>query len=237
VRNVILIILFLIYELTFAQQTIAFQGFENTAQDSWTFTPPTQNPSIPIVQVGVENYGAGYARTGNFCCRLGGGSTTCGTGSANCVNGAPNGGSCNNNANGQELSFNAVNIAGFTDVTLSIGYRTHILCGSGGPGLDASDRIFFEVQLDGGPWITAATVNGANDCIFNYNTNPVQCGSNTAIANPYIYEVPECTETIAFRVRISVNRADEVVYVDDIHLQGIPGGIVFNPIQIQHIDP
>jgi hypothetical protein len=33
-----------------------------------------------------------------------------------------------------------------------------------------------------------------------------------------------------------INRSDEVLYVDDARLTGDPGGVVFNPIFIQHID-
>ncbi|MFN4123968.1 MAG: hypothetical protein ACK4GL_11785 [Flavobacteriales bacterium] len=220
-----------------AQQTIAFQGFESSAQDNWNFTPPTQNPSLPQVIVGIGNFGVGYSRTGNNSCRLGGGSTTCGTGSSNCVNGSGSGGSCSNNLNGLEVEFAPIDVSGFTDLTISVGYRTHILCSNGGSGLDASDRVFFEVQLNGGAWNTVATILGSNDCTWTYTTNPVQCGGNPAVANPYIYHIPECTSTVAFRVRILINRTDEVFYVDDVTLSGTPGGIVFNPIQIQHIDP
>lgn len=220
-----------------AQQTIAFQGFESSALDNWNFTPPSQNPNLPQVTVGPGNYGAGYSRTGNNSCRLGGGSTTCGTGSANCVNGSGSGGSCSNNLNGQEVSFEPIDVSGFTDVNVSVAYRTHILCGNGGSGFDASDRVFFEVQLNGGAWNTVATILGGNDCVWTYTTNPVQCGGNPAVANPFVYQIPECTSTVAFRVRILINRTDEVFYIDDVALSGTPGGIVFNPIQIQHIDP
>jgi hypothetical protein len=72
--------------------------------------------------------------------------------------------------------------------------------------------------------------------LWSYATNPVQCAANTPVANPFEYNVPECTNTIAFRVRLLINRSDEVLYVDDVRLTGEPGGIVFNPILIQHID-
>lgn len=216
------------------QQTIAFQGFEASGADNWNFTPPTQNFAAPILQVGSGNYGLGFAKTGSFSCRLGGGSTACGTGSANCVLGTGSGGSCTNNQNGQEVTFDAVNVSGFTNIKVAVSYRTHSSCQ--GLGFDATDRVFFEVQLNGGAWSTIATINGANDCIWTYATNPVACGGNTPVANPFEYEVPECTNTVAFRVRILVNRSDEVLYVDDVRLTGFPGGIVFNPILIQHID-
>lgn len=218
-----------------AQQTIAFQGFEGQAQDNWNFTPPTQNPNAPILLVGPSNYGAGYASTGTFSCRLGGGSTACGTGSANCVNGSPSGGSCNNNLNGQAVLFDAVDVSGFTNIELSVSYRTHTFCQ--GVGLDASDRVFFEVQLNGGAWQTISTINGSGDCVWTYATNPVQCGGDTPVPNPFSYNVPECTSTVAFRVRILINRSDEVLYIDDVLLTGELGGGGLGPIQIQHIDP
>jgi hypothetical protein len=52
-------------------------------------------------------------------------------------------------------------------------------------GFDATDRMFFEVQLDGGVWTTIATLNGSSDCVWNYATNPIQCSASTPVANPF----------------------------------------------------
>lgn len=217
-----------------AQVTIAFQGFENTPADNWSFTPPSQNNVAPVVTVGAGSYGAGYAATGTGSIRAGGGSNACGSGSANCINGAGNGGSCSNNFNGATVEFAPVNISCYTGVSLSAAHRTHVSCGGQGQGLDGPDRLFFEVTLNGGAWTTLATIQGTGNCAWDYTTNPVVCGGSP-VANPYVYSVPAGTQTVAFRVRIQRDRADEVFYLDNITLTGTP--VPLPPVSIQHIDP
>jgi len=208
------------------QVTIAYQGFEGNASDTWGFTPPTQNPALPQVLVGANNYGAGYAAVGNNSMRIGGGSTTCGNGGSNCLNGVSNGADCGNNKNGLSLQLQAVDIPCYNNVKVSVAYRTHVLCSGEGQGFDAGEKIFFEVSLNGGAFIAASTVNGFINCNWNFTSTSVLCagGPGPAVPNPFVYSVPIGTNTIAFRVRINVDRADEVLYLDDIKLTGEPSG-------------
>lgn len=215
-----------------AQTMIAFQGFEGTGADNWAYTPPTQNNTAPILPVGAANYGVGFAATGNFSMRAGGGGTACGSGSSNCMTGSSNGGTCMNNSNGDIVQFAPIDIQCYSNVTISAAYRTHIVCI--GAGLDAADRLFFEVSLNGGGWTTVATIIGTNNCVWNYTTNPVVCGG-TPVANPYVYNVPAGTQNVAFRARIQRDRSDEVFYIDDVKLEGM--GVSLTPVSIQHIDP
>lgn len=221
------------------QVTIAFQGFEGTGADNWGFTPPTQNASTPAVTVGAGNYGAGYAVTGNNSIRVGGGSTpaNCGTAaSINCITGG-GGGNCSSFLNGASVEFAPINISCYSAVSLSVAYRTHSLtiCSSGGSGIDSGEQLFFETCINGGPWTTQASVIGTGDCGWTYATTSVVCGGNPAVANPYQYNVPAGTQTIAFRVRIQRNRSDEVFYLDNLTLTGTPMSLP--PVSIQHIDP
>lgn len=214
------------------QTVIAFQGFEGTGADNWTFTPPTQNNVAPILPAGVANYGAGYAATGNFSIRAGGGGTGCGSGGTNCINGAGSGGTCMNNSNGDIVQFAPINIQCYSGVTISAAYRTHVFCV--GTGLDGPDRLYFEVSLNGGAWTTVATVSGTNNCVWDYTTNPVVCGG-TPVANPYVYNVPAGTQTVAFRTRVQRDRSDEVYYIDNVKITGTGGSLA--PVSIQHINP
>jgi len=200
------------------QTVIAYQGFEGLGSDTWNYIPPTQNANAPQVLVGAGNYGAGYAKVGNNSMRFGGGSTTCGNGSSNCLNGQSTGGSCSADSNGKILQFQPVEISCYYNVRVSVAYRTHLPC-SGGPGFDASDQIFFEVSENGGPFSPAATINGFGDCIWNYSTTSVSC-TGPAIQNPFVYNVPPGRNTLAFRIRLNVNRSDEVLYIDDVKLTG-----------------
>ena len=217
---------------TFAQTTIAFQGFEGTSADNWSYTPPTQNTVAPILPVGAANYGAGYAATGNFSMRAGGGGTACGNGGGNCMTGSSTGGTCMDNSNGDIVQFAPINIACYTGVSISVAHRTHVVCV--GAGLDAADRLYFEVSLNGGTWTTTATVTGTNNCIWDYATNPVVCGGSP-VANPYVYNVPAGTQTVAFRTRIQRDRSDEVYYIDNVKITGTANTLP--AVSIQHINP
>lgn len=148
--------------------------------------------------------------------RFGGGSTACGTGSGNCINGASSGGSCNNNRNGSEVTFAAVDVSCFQNVQLLVSHRTHQLCNGQGQGLDSGDNLNFEISIDGGPFNNQGTISGAGNCGWNY-TN-VGCSGN--VSNPFSFSVPAGSQTVALRVRLNYNRADEVIYLDDVTLTG-----------------
>jgi hypothetical protein len=220
---------FLITSNLKGQVTIAYQGFEGNVSDTWGYTAPFQNPNLPQVLVGANNYGAGYAAAGNNSMRIGGGSTTCGNGGTNCINGASNGADCGNNKNGLILELQTVNIPCYRNVQVSVAYRTHALCSGEGQGFDSGENVFFEVSLNGAAYVAAATVNGTANCVWNYATTSVGC-AGPAVPNPFVYSVPLGTNTIAFRVRIKVDRADEVLYLDDIKLTGLSGGFSYPPI-------
>jgi hypothetical protein len=217
--------------------TLAYQSFEGNAADTWNYTAPFQNAALPQVSVGAANYGAGYAKEGANSMRIGGGSTSCGTGSANCLNGDSNGGRCSDNLNGGQITFEPINIACYYDVKVSVAYRTHNNCTPSNPtangtGMDDEERIFFEISEDGAPYSIAATIVGADDCRWDYTLNSVVCGSNPATANPFVYPVPETIprkSTVSLRVRLQINRSDEVLYLDDIKITGKFGGTFSYP--------
>lgn len=226
----LLMILLTTYQSGRGQTVIASQGFEGLPADNWNFTPPTQNTSAPQVLVGASNYGVGYASSGTRSMRIGGGSTTCGSGSSNCLNGESNGGGCNDNQNGRVLQFQPVEISCYNNVRVSVSYRTDVLCSGEGQGFDSGDQIFFEVSENGGPFSIAATVNGFNNCVWNYTTTSVNC-AGPAVQNPFVYTVPPGRNTLAFRIRINVNRSDEVLYIDDVKITGnFSGDFTYPPI-------
>lgn len=232
-KALVLGLLSLVFNALLSQVTLAFQGFEGLPSDNWAFTPPTQNLNTPMLAVGAGNYGAGYAATGARSLRMGGGSTTCGSGSGNCIINTPNGGSCTNNLNGQSIEFEQVNVECFENVQLSVKHRTHVFCTGQGQGFDAGENIRFEVNLNGAGWTMVGQLNGNANCVWLYSDNPVVCGAST-IPNPFVYNIPNGTQSVAFRVVININRTDEVLYLDDILLTGIQS--VLPPITIEHIN-
>jgi Secretion system C-terminal sorting domain len=214
----------LLTSLSPAQTTIVFQGFEGGASDNWGFIPPFQNPAAGQVIVGAGVY-AGYAKTGSGSMRVAGGSTGCGSGSANCINGSASGGGCTNAFNGSSVQFNAVNVECLSGVQLSVSHRSHALCVGQGQGFDSGENLFFEVSINGGVWTTVGTLGGFSNYSWTYATTPA--GSGSTVANPFIYNVPAGTVTVAFRTRSTINRADEVYYVDDVKLTTTTTGYIF----------
>jgi gliding motility-associated-like protein len=205
----------------FAQTTIAFQGFEGTINDNWSFISPTQAAGAQPVLVGVSNYGVGYAHTGNNSCRAGGGSTDCGNGSSNCLNNASSGGACTNLANGAIIMFDTIDISCFSNVQIEVWHRSNAVCV--GAGFDASDNLKFEVSLNGGAWTQVGLLSSANNYTWDYTVS--LAGTSSTVANPYTYAVPSGVYTIAFRTNATVNRTDEVYYIDDVKLTGFPSSL------------
>jgi hypothetical protein len=212
--------------------TLAYQSFEGNAADTWNYTAPFQNVALPQVTVGAANYGIGYAKTGLNSMRIGGGSTTCGTGGVNCLNGSATGGECVNNKNDDRITFLPIDIACYYDVEISVAYRTHENCiptVANGTGFDVSDRVFIEISENGAPFSIAATINGFDNCRWDYTNASVVCGTNPPTANPFVYDVPPGRSTISLRVRLQINRSDEVLYLDDIKITGKFGGTFSYP--------
>ncbi len=204
-----------------AQTIIAFQGFEGSASDNWTYVSPTQATGNQQVLVGAGNYGLGYAHTGNNSCRAGGGSTDCGTGSANCLNNATSGGGCTNLPNSTIVTFDTIDISCYTNVQIEVWHRSNTVCV--GAGFDASDNLKFEVSINGGAWTQVGLMSSANNHTWNYTD--LTAGTNSIVANPYIYSVPLGTYSIAFRTNAIVNRTDEVYYIDDVKITGTPSSL------------
>lgn len=198
-----------------AQTTIAFQGGEGTAADNWGFVAPT-NAGGPI-QPGIV---AALPRTGTFALRAGGGNTTgCGGGS-NCIAG---GGATSCPMHGNTLQFNPINTTCLSGVQLTVYHRSHTLCS--GSGYDASDNLNFEVRLNGGAWTTVQTLTASGDYAWTYTSNPAGVPAN--VPNPWVYNVPAGTTTFEFRARTTVNRSDEVFYLDDVRLTTTTTGYGF----------
>jgi len=194
---------------TAAQNVVAFQGGEGTAADTWGYVP-ISNAGGPI-QPGIVSV---YPLSGTKSIRAGGGNTTGCSGGVNCLYG---GGGTGCPMHGKAIEFNPVNVACLSDVQLSCYHRSHILCGGGGSGFDSGERVYFEVRLNGGSWVAVDTLGTINDYTWTYATNPA--GNTTlTVPNPFVYNVPPGTNTIAFRVRATLNRSDEVFYVDDVKL-------------------
>jgi hypothetical protein len=195
-----------------AQTTIAFQGGEGTGADNWGFVAIT-NAGGPIAPGIVPT----LPRTGSFAIRAGGGNTAGCGGGANCIAG---GGATTCPMHGNTIQFNPVNVSCLSGVQLSVYHRSHTICS--GTGFDASDNLNFEVRLNGGAWTTIQTMATTGDYSWTYATNPA--GIPATVPNPWVYNVPPGTNSFEFRVRATVNRSDEVFYLDDVRLTTTTSG-------------
>jgi hypothetical protein len=201
-----------------AQTVVAFQGGEGTPADNWGF--------LPILNVGgpiAPGIVAVAPKTGTFAIRAGGGTNIGCTTGTNCITGGANTASgCA--MHGNTVQFNAINVACLAGVQLSVSHRSHPSACSGA-GWDASDNLNFEVRLDGGAWTTVQTLSASGDYLWSYATNPA--GIPATVPNPWLYTVPPGTNTFEFRVRATVNRSDEVFYLDDVTLTTTSTGYGF----------
>lgn len=198
-----------------AQTVIAFQGGEGTPADNWTFQSIT-NAGGPIPP-GIVPV---LPRTGSFAIRAGGGNTAGCSSGANCMAG---GGATGCPMHGNTIQFDAINTSCLSGLVLTVYHRSHTFCS--GNGFDATDNLNFEVRLNGGAWTTVQTMATTGDYAWNYGTNPA--GIPATVPNPWVYNVPGGTNSFEFRVRATVNRSDEVFYLDDVSLTTTTTGYNF----------
>lgn len=198
-----------------AQTVIAFQGGEGTPADNWTFQS-IASVGGPILPGIVPT----FPRTGSFAIRAGGGNTAGCSSGANCIAG---GGATGCPMHGSTIQFDPINVSCLSGVQLSVYHRAHTFCA--GDGFDATDNLNFEVRLNGGAWTTIQTMASTGDYVWTYATNPA--GIPATIPNPWVYNVPVGTSTFEFRVRATVNRSDEVFYLDDVTLTTSTAGYSF----------
>ncbi len=220
-KNILSIIAILCtHILLTAQTTIAFQGGEGTAADNWGFTAPFNAGGSALLQPGIV---ATLPRTGTKSIRAAGGNNTSCSGGANCITGN-NPGATGCSMHGNTISFNSINTSCLSGVVLTCYHRSHTACS--GSGFDTGESLFFEVSLNGGAFTTVGTLTGSGgEYTWAYTTTPA--GQSSTVTNPFTYNVPAGTNTFAFRVRATINRADEVFYLDDVKLTTTTTGYTF----------
>ena len=204
-----------------AQTRIAFQGFE--PGDCWNSNASSivQAPGAGIVGVISD----GNHRSGLNALRIGGGSNCANNGGGSCVN--PTSGPVNlvgaapcNSLNGSFFETAAVNVAAYFDARITAYTRSLNVTGActNRAGLDASDTVHFDVARNGGPYVREGFQRGNNNLLWDYGTLP----SGTGV---FQYTVPStsCTRSLRFRIRITADRGDEMIYIDDVELSFTQG--------------
>lgn len=164
-----------------APMTLAEQSFEGTEANPWAFTP---TPA-------AYNAGATDDAWGVAVSPYGGVAATDGT---NVWGGVDND---NPTANGDHvLEFDAITVTGFTDVTLTFDYSADY---------NSSDRLDYEVSLDGGAFTSTNLVLGTDTGGFL---------TETAL-------IPDGTNTVQLRLVLNQNGNGQYGLWDNIRLTGV----------------
>jgi hypothetical protein len=136
----------LCYSNHFTQTTVAFQGGEGTAADTWNYTAITNaGGAITTGNVAV------LPRTGSRSIRFAGGRNTGCTGGTNCLTGGSN--SATGCAmHGKVLTFNSINTSCLNGIQLTCYHRTDP-CASGSGFDGGTEGVVFAVSLNGGAFL------------------------------------------------------------------------------------
>jgi len=122
--------------------------------------------------------------------------------------------------NGGSITTQNIDLAGYSNVTLSVAYAA--------TGVDADDDLYMDLSYDNGAtWTGTGSLklfDGANNASLNINatSNPsLPANSGSVTSNPYIFNLPNGTAQVSVRFRVnSTAQSGEYYYIDDIILSG-----------------
>ena len=190
---------------TTAQTTLYFQN--GNAGDNWSFSSTGADATALAESLSPSNYTSAPQSL------VVGGNTPGGS----CIDG----GTGNGPTTSRTFTFDAVDISGSNQFTRTLTFNwgnRHPVCT--GTGWDMGENLIFTPIHDGiaQPNITLAV--GANDAIFNINTN-----STT-------YSIPPCVNSFSFILSINTNRRDELLLLDDVLLTTPAFNVPQEPTQV-----
>ncbi len=147
-----------------------------------------------------------------------------------------------NGASEQSLTFDPVNIDGFSNVSFCFA----IAAGNENPpntnpGYDAGDYVTVEYSVDGGAFQSAlcyAYLDGGDDFNEPFHSDPNCDGDGadgvqlTNVAQNFEFELPAAASagsSVVFRILVAMSSASEEIAFDDIAVKAVPSGdLVFN---------
>jgi gliding motility-associated-like protein len=187
----ILSLFLLVHTFGGAQVTVAFQGGE--PGDTWNYT----STSASAIAIG-EAQQAPNKTAGTTSLVVGGntgGGSCFGTGTGN----GPN--------TPRTFTFNPADISTSSDFvrTLNFHYGTRFpTCN--GTGWDAGENLVFTAYHNGVAQPSVTIVTGNNNAAYNIQNNQ------------YSWTIPACVNTFSFTLSVTTNRADELLFVDDVKI-------------------
>lgn len=188
-----------------AQVTVGFQGGESG--DPWGFTS-TGASALSI----SEATQTPNKVTGNTSLVVGGN-----TAGGNCFAT----GSGNGPATARTFTFNSLDItssnASTRTLTFNWGNRYPACSGT---GWDSGENLVFRAYHDGIAQTPVTLATGNNNAQFSI------------LSNSYTWSVPPCVSQFHFVLSITTNRADELLFIDDVKMTApqLNGSLVVNPV-------
>lgn len=190
----------------FSQVTIGFQGGE--PGDSWGYT------STGASALALSETTTTFNKVTGTRSLVAGGTT----GGGNCFAG----GSGNGTSIAHTFTFDVLDItsssAEVRTLTFSWGNRFPVCSGT---GWDSGENLVFIAYHDGIAQPPVTLANGYNNAAFSINSNQ------------YTWTVPACVTSFYFVLSVTTNRADELLFIDDVRLttpQIIPPLIQPSPV-------
>lgn len=175
----------------YSQVTLAFQGGETG--DSWTYTS-TGASALSI----SEATQSPNKITGNTSLVVGGN-----TGGGNCFDS----GSGNGPNTPRTFTFDPVNITTSNESTRTLRFNWgNRFPACNGTGWDAGENLVFTAYYDGVAQPSTQLATGNGNAQFDIQ------------ANQHIHQIPSCVNSFYFTLSVTTNRADELLFIDDVIL-------------------
>ena len=195
-----------------AQTTIASQGFESTAGDTWSIA---SGSTLISDSLGTSDSPASQRiRTGGSSWQV------------------------NNASTPATLELSAATVTGYTDVQVTL--HLSATSGTSGNGVDNGDTVAVYIALDGTgfPETPDLLLTGDSNAKWGYSATSASTPAGTSAAfqpasggdragkgddySTLVVTIPDGTETVALRVEGFNNSSDEFWNLDDLALTGTP---------------
>ncbi len=188
-----------------AQVIIGFQGGE--VGDPWGYTS-TGASALSV----SEAQQAPNKVTGTTSLVVGGN-----TGGGNCWAG----GSGNGPNTPRTFTFNSLDVSNSNTYTRTLTFNWgNRFPSCNGTGWDASENLIFTAYHNGNAQPSVTLASGNNNAQFSI------------LSNSYTWSIPPCVSQFYFVVSVTTNRADELLFIDDVKLTtpSLNGSLIVTPI-------
>ena len=220
--------------------TASASGFSNLVSNTFNVSAPAGS----ITTVAQQDFGSNTSLS--YTTAVGGlgifnTSNTRGVSSSNCMAFYYDG--CLSGANGNSSTAIFSQSSGLTGLsnaklTFAMAWGGPQLAGANcdatsfsGTGLDSDDFVRLETSINGGAYVTTFQLNGNSNKQYGFsnsgvslNHNANQTLSSATEPSAFTINLPSGTTSVNFRFTFKANRRNEIIYLDDLSIQGNPPG-------------